>query len=68
MQPGIDIWNAIKDQPYSLTGGISGIMLRKLPQELKFSKVIENYMWKEKEILGILLQDNLMFVFPDRLV
>lgn len=67
-QPGIDIWNAIKDQPYSLTGGISGIMLRKLPQELKFSKVIENYMWKEKEILGILLQDNLMFVFPDRLV
>lgn len=67
-QPGIDIWNAIKDAPYSLTGGISGIMLRKLPQELKFSKVIENYMWKEKEILGILLQDNLMFVFPDRLV
>lgn len=68
VKPGIDIWNAIKDQPYSLTGGISGMLLRKIPQELQLSKFIENYMWKEKEILGILLPNNLLLVFADRLV
>lgn len=66
--PGIDIWNGIKDASVDLTGGISGMMLRKIPHELQISKVIENYMWKEKEILGILLPKNLLFVFPDRLV
>ena len=66
--PGIDIWNGIKDASVDLTGGISGMMLRKMPQELCLSEVIENYMWKEKEILGILLPNNLLFVFPDRLV
>ena len=66
--PGIDIWNGIKDASVDLTGGISGMMLRRIPQELQLAKVIENYMWKEKEILGILLPNNLLFVFPDRLV
>ena len=66
--PGIDIWNGIKDASVDLTGGISGMMLRRMPQELQLAKVIENYMWKEKEILGILLPKNLLFVFPDRLV
>ena len=66
--PGIDIWNGIKDASVDLTGGISGMMLRRMPQELQLAKVIENYMWKEKEILGILLSKNLLFVFPDRLV
>lgn len=43
-------------------------MLRRIPQELQLAKVIENYMWKEKKILGILLPNNLLFVFPDSLV
>lgn len=66
--PGTDIWNGIKGQSYSLTCGISGMMLRKIPHELQISKVIENYMWKEKEILSILLPNDLLFVFSDRLV
>lgn len=66
-QPGIGIWNGIKDEAVNLTGGISGMMIRKLPQELQLSKVIENYQWKEKEILGILLPGNLLFAFHDRL-
>ena len=68
MQPGIDIWNGIKDADVNLAGGISGMMIRKMPQELQLSKVIENYQWKEKEILGMLLPGSLLFVFPDRLV
>ena len=66
--PGIDIWNGIKEASVDLTGGISGMMLRRIPQELQLLKVIENYHWKEKEILGVLLPENLLFVFPERFV
>ena len=67
-QEGIDIWNKIKDTPYNLTGGISGMMLREIPQNLDISKMIQNYQWKEKEILSVLLPDNVVLVFPMRLI
>ena len=43
VQDGTDIWNGIKDKPFSLTGGISGMLLRNLPKELRLSAVIDNY-------------------------
>lgn len=67
-QYGNDIWEGLKDKPYSLTGGVSGMMLRKIPPELQLPKVIENYHWKEKEILGILLPEKMMLVFSDFLL
>lgn len=67
-QDGTDIWNGIKDTPYSLTGGVSGVMLRNIPQDLQLPEVIENYRWKEKEILGKLLPGKLFLVFPERFV
>ena len=68
VQDGTDIWNGIKDKPFSLTGGISGMLLRNLPKELRLSAVIDNYKWKEKDILEILLPGKLLLAFPDRLV
>ncbi len=68
MLQGTDIWKSIKGQPFSLTGGISGMMLRKIPNNLQLSAVIEDYQWKEKEILGMLLPENLLLVFPSRFV
>lgn len=67
-QDGTDIWNGIKDTPYSLTGGVSGVMLRNIPQDLQLPEVIENYRWKEKEILGKLLPGRLFLVFAERFV
>ncbi|WP_027407451.1 hypothetical protein [Anaerovibrio sp. RM50] len=65
---GIDIWNAIKDTPYNLTGGVSGMLLRSVPQDLHLSEMIENYEWKEKEILKLILPQNLFLVFPTELL
>ena len=65
---GIDIWNAIKDTPYNLTGGVSGMLLRSVPQDLHLSEMIENYKWKEKDILKIILPQNLFLVFPTELL
>ncbi|KHM52484.1 hypothetical protein NZ47_04625 [Anaerovibrio lipolyticus] len=67
-QDGTDIWNGIKDTPYSLTGGVSGMMLRNIPQDLQLPEVIENYQWQEKEILGKLLPGKLFLVFSERFV
>lgn len=67
-RPGIDIWNSIKDDSRSLTGGISGMMLRSIPRELQLSKVLEDYKWKEKEIMGLILPQNVLLVFPEPLL
>jgi len=42
--------------------------LKILKSGLDKGPIIENYQWKEKEILGMLLPGSLLFVFPDRLV
>lgn len=65
---GREIWDAIKDKTYSLTGGVSGMMLRKLDEHMKLSSVIDNYMWKEKDILEILLPESSLFVFPNKYI
>ena len=63
---GREIWEAIKDKTYSLTGGVSGMMLRRIFGNMNISAVIDSYMWKEKEILEILLPESSLFVFPDK--
>lgn len=65
---GIDVLNAVKHQSYNLSGGVSGVMIRKWPEELPMSMLINSNAWKEKDILSQLLPARNILVFREKLV